>query len=104
MTLAADREKLIRGLQNRINESRNHGGIAVPVALSTLSGALVLLKEQEPVEPKIRTSKTSILFEEDCEISVAYCGCCGFAIDQPTEGGRGWKYCPECGREVKWDG
>jgi hypothetical protein len=38
-----DREKLIRGLQNRINESRNHGGIAVPVALSTLSGALVLL-------------------------------------------------------------
>lgn len=65
--------------------------------------ALDLLREQEPVEPEIRTAKTSILFEGDCEISVAYCGCCGFVIEQQTEGGEGWKYCPCCGRMVKWD-
>lgn len=40
-----DREKIIRGLENRIGESRNHGEIAVSVALSTLEGALRLIRE-----------------------------------------------------------
>ena len=86
-----DREKLIRGLQNRINESRNHGGIAVSVALSTLSGVLVLLKEQEPITPHV---------EHDSDDDTWYygCGACHMDID-PKD-----KYCRHCGRQVLWDG
>ena len=40
-------DKTILSLQNRINESRNKGGIAVPVSLSTLRDAFALLKEQK---------------------------------------------------------
>lgn len=44
-----DREKVIRGLENRIGESRNHGEIAVSVALSTLENALRLIVEDGAV-------------------------------------------------------
>ena len=44
-----DREKVIRGLENRIGESRNHGEIAVMVAMSTLEGALRLIREDGAV-------------------------------------------------------
>ena len=87
-----DREKLIRGLQNRINESRNHGGIAVHVALSTLSGALALLKEQKAVEPD-----ASLMIP-----GLYYCGNCGAELIE-TENGYKPNYCSYCGRKVKWN-
>ena len=53
MTLP-DREKVIRGLENRIGECHNHGEIAVKVALSTLEGALRLIKEDAAI-PRLYT-------------------------------------------------
>lgn len=90
--MVTDREKLLRGLQNRINESRNRGGIAVPVALSTLSEALMAVKEKEPVEPK--ADGTSI-YDVDGFI---VCGKCGGSLGMPEV----FKFCPWCGRPVKW--
>ena len=71
---------------------RNTETTDVPV--TALVGALELLKEQEPVEP-------------DKPEEVWLCGNCGEIV--------GWddwiistddvrhKYCPGCGRKVKWD-
>ena len=87
--MTIDRDKLTRGLQNRINESRNRGGIAVPVALSTPSEALMALKEQEPVEPERECSGGGTTWWN-------VCGACRTAIN-PND-----KYCHECGRTVKW--
>ncbi len=92
-----DREKLIRGLQNRINESRNHGGIAVTVALSTLSGALMLLKEQEPQETRFVRHYSRPGVYADLWL---YCEKCGGRVDDEFYRP---KFCPECGRKVKWD-
>lgn len=47
--------------------------------------ALALLKGQEPVEPTWRRG-------------LAFCSSCGRQFCH------GFKYCPDCGRPVKWDG
>lgn len=49
-----------------------------------LRDALALLKAQEAVEPTWRQG-------------IPFCGKCG------RQFGRGFKYCPDCGRAVKWD-
>lgn len=49
--------------------------------------ALELLKEQEPVEPQ---------YEMICGDKVAFCGNCDTYLGSV-------KYCPTCGRPVKWD-
>ena len=61
--------------------------------------------KQEPVKPRIESEKMSIMFEGDCEMSMAYCGNCNEPIEAPSDDGtRGWYYCPNCGKAVKWDG
>ena len=54
-----DRERVIRGLENRIGESRNHGGIAVSIALSTLEDSLRLIKEDAAI-PRLYTEADMI--------------------------------------------
>ena len=60
-------------------------GLEVP------ADALNLLKAKIPISPKRRTNNRGI-----CN---TYCGSCGasFPILEKTI-----KYCPNCGREVKW--
>lgn len=52
-----------------------------------MKDVIVLLKEQEPVKPVI----------------AKYCGICGTPVKQKTGDAPGWKYCPNCGRAVKWE-
>jgi len=52
-----------------------------------------LLKEQEPVKPK---RVLGVL--PDCY----HCGVCGMDMLDTGDGYRP-KYCPQCGRAVKWD-
>lgn len=58
----------------------------------------VVLKAPEPVEPT-----------EPDEDNTQYCGACGSAVGYEVLEPSGigyikYNYCPECGREVKWDG
>lgn len=59
---------------------------------SLLCDALKLLKTQEPIPcgKKMKAGDIMLDFYE--------CGYCKKAIRKP------WKYCPFCGKEVKWDG
>lgn len=52
--------------------------------------AMELLEEQEPVEPRIKTSGSGITWWN-------ICGACNTAIN-PND-----KFCHECGRAVKWN-
>ena len=81
----ADRENVIKALEEAVPflENRGYGGIAYAV-----HDALVLLKEQEPVQV-IQRKAMHMLFW--C------CGSCGAAI---TEGD---KFCRMCGKAVEWD-
>lgn len=56
----------------------------------TAKAALAMLKEQEPVRvgKKIKAGDVMLDFYE--------CGYCKNAIRKP------WKYCPFCGKAVKW--
>lgn len=49
--------------------------------------ALALLKEQDAVEPKKQIEETEWIV----------CGHCNGHIIHK------WKFCPSCGRQVKWD-
>lgn len=59
-----------------------------------LSDALALLREQEPVEPKRVLGVLPDWY---------HCGGCGFDMLDTGDGYRP-KYCPLCGRAVKWNG
>jgi len=50
-----------------------------------IDDALSLLREQEPVEPKIS------------ELRRKYCGACGWELVSVAD-----RYCRHCGREVNW--
>ena len=97
-----DLELTIRSLQNRVNESRNRGGLAVPVALTTLSKALTLLKKEKPARPYVPISSM---------IHDPYRLCCGKCTQTMVlVGGRKkpgdlkeiYKYCPRCGVKIDW--
>ncbi len=85
-----DREKVIRAIEIHLGSSvsnrcegcayKNDGGCMTQV----MADALTFLLEQEPVEPTWRQG-------------LVFCGKCG------RQFGRGFKYCPDCGRAVKWD-
>lgn len=95
----ADREKVINGLTHctawsGLHECQPKVGDDCPYEdeadcqLSLMRNALVLLKEQEPVEPRY----------EDCFANwSARCGYCNAYIVGC------YKYCPGCGRKVKWE-
>lgn len=79
-----DREDVIWHLKN-VQEFFNCTGFAIYADL--VSDAIALLKEQEPVEPK-----------RDSYLNWR-CGNCNSTFEKHG----GDKYCPNCGRAVKWD-
>lgn len=68
-----------------------NGGKCISAAASD---ALALLRAQEPVEPYI---------ERDGRTTFFLCGGCNKPLCIAKESYKS-KYCPECGRKVKWDG
>lgn len=98
-----DREKVINGLihctaWSGLHECQPKVGDDCPYEdeadcqLSLMRDALVLLKEQEPVEPKVEPGLVS-------PFKVYSCGHCQTVFHLWRQ-----KYCAMCGRAVKWDG
>ena len=102
-----DREKVIKGLECcviYINCSTNggcpykqSGGACLNVAIKD---ALTLLKAQEPVEPKKKSFLVSGPDDYTSTPDMTVCGACGAWL--LTVAPRA-KYCPQCGRAVKWE-
>lgn len=95
-----DREKVIKGLEETktlFETLKTMFQVGFPNivsdvyddALDAVSGALALLKAQEPVVPK-RELRGASGFRY-------FCGACGVSIE-PNH-----KYCCICGRAVKWE-
>ena len=78
-----EREKTIEGLKRYLNYPKPLCDVA--------QQAITLLKEQEPIPcgEKIKAGDIVLVFYE--------CGYCKNAIRKP------WRYCPFCGKKVKWD-
>lgn len=68
------------------------------VYVEAVSDAKRLLKEQEPVEPKTHEVVVGIFGATRSEYLCGDCGCGLIKNDK-------WrtKFCPECGRGVKWE-
>ena len=97
-----DREKVIKGLEccRRFGDCENQCPYFDELDCTQLIKAdtLELLKEQEPVQPRkvqryIDYSDTAVNF-----IDAYDCGNCGAELPDNA------KYCPTCGKAVKWDG
>jgi hypothetical protein len=102
------REEVIRGLK-KLHE--NYGWVAVHDCdcktcpyervngcyKQIIEDALTLLREQEPVAPKLQSGGNYV------------CGNCGmytvgFVHPLTGESVQTWKYCGKCGKKVRWDG
>ena len=86
----ADREKVIRELENLGAWHTHHYAPFHYEAAETIHDALALLREQEPVKPEREHSGGGVTWWN-------VCGACRTAIN-PND-----KYCHECGRKVKWN-
>ena len=88
-----DREKVIKGLEHCANEADCRGCVYQEQMKGRFDGcdcmreALTLLKEQEPVKPT---------YEDFFGNRIARCGKCNGYIVR-------YKYCPGCGKAVKWE-
>ena len=98
-----DREKVIKGLEETeimLKQAVDRGGeMAVMGAFKCynhVSDALSLLKEREPVKPVDQGDGSYIC--DNCGETVGWEELDVFGID-PVK----YKYCPGCGRKVKWD-
>ena len=98
-----DREKAIKGLECLANENAGCYTDCPYYAdnrcfSKTAADALALLREQEPVKPEPREiwvgSNGAFVLEW-------HCGACGCGVMKNDR----WqtKFCPECGKAVKWD-
>ena len=97
-----DREKLTDAMNDvKAVETflRKQGESWYADILSDAFDALALLREQEPVEPDIGQVADGVY---------AVCANCRYSLkllfdaNGPKVGGYLPKFCPECGREVKW--
>ena len=68
-------------------------------AIDTAVRAMRLLKEQEPIEPKIIDTSSSKLYHSDM-FKNYYCGNCGEFLHVIN---RRDMFCSQCGRKVKWE-
>ena len=80
-----DREMVIQHFQDAVEASGNNNKWRF-VRLDIIEKAISLLKEHETVAP-IKLEMSGIRF----------CGSCKYAIS------RNFKFCPNCGKAVKWD-
>lgn len=86
----ADLENVVRHLYDCLAASKPEN-MCVFVRKDIVGEALNLLKEREPIPcgAKIQTGDVVLDFYE--------CGYCKNAIRRP------WRYCPFCGKAVKWN-
>lgn len=104
--MMADRKKVIKGLEHCIvgvEEGPFCDGCpyseddSINCLNRLKSNALELLKEQEPVKPIDHKIPVGIYGAETSEY---LCGSCGCGLTYTDR----WhtKYCPECGKAVRW--
>lgn len=88
-----DREKVIEGLQKcaAIHQGFICESCEYPGDECAVDDAIALLKKQEPVKPVPDTSYGARPWW-------FVCGNCKLSVNEDQ------KYCPNCGRAVKWDG
>lgn len=94
-----DREKVIKALEKALAVSKAVDGEYIYIACGEAKRALELLKEQEPVKPKVSE------WLEDSDPGQEYgttwaCAECGCSIHERTVWNpyrAGFKYCPFCG-------
>ena len=89
------RSEVIEGLEFCVaNPNPNDNGWSTQVSMNIVLDAIDLLKAQEPVEPygqySVHTGTKYIV-----------CGACEKPLCMMKDSYRP-KYCPECGRMVKW--
>lgn len=90
----ADRKWVIAQLVADMDIAKLTGESLVHITRETAMNALALLREQEPVKPKRFLGALPDWY---------HCGVCGADMLDIGDGYRP-KYCPQCGRAVKWDG
>lgn len=101
MTLEAAKELDRRCVWNWLNDVWRNPTVAFNTysddqLIEFAHDALVLLKEQEPVEPNVI-------------IDTLVCGNCGTRLERQSMVGDNilvaerFEYCPRCGRKVKWN-
>ena len=90
-----DREKVVNGLYWVINDIEENGHYQIEYYAEKIRDALALLKEREPVEPDTDSEGTCSC--GNCDETVGYypVGC-----NTPQ---KFCKFCPECGKPVKWE-
>lgn len=95
-----DREKVIKGLEH-CGQPTECDGCPYDSEMGGCfrylkADALNLLKEQEPIEPKV-------------DVDEWRCGNCGHELEHQELLGENvlfheqYSYCPQCGKAVKWD-
>ena len=94
-----DREKVIKSLKIHVNWETDCIGCSYledggKCIMNLQNDALELLKEQEPVLFKVTRHDKSYPFWD------SVCTGCGYKTSTVKNY---WKYCPVCGRKVKWD-
>lgn len=96
-----DKEKVIKDLEEvrRFIECENLPAHTLKAKL-VIDDALALLKAQEPVAPVRKSFLVSGPGEYGTTPAMTVCGACGawLLTVEPRA-----KYCPNCGRTVKWE-
>lgn len=88
-------EKIISDFEHEVSKAYGEGWDYVDLSTEDAKEILELLKEQEAVKPILVK-----LYPHD----VYRCGNCGHcAVGTTVPKTYRPKYCPECGRKVKWD-
>lgn len=82
-----ERETVIKKLQEALDDAENNGNIYAQIRRPVVFNTIAMLKEQEPVKPT---------YEDFFGNRVARCGNCNGYIVR-------YKYCPGCGKKVKWN-
>ena len=91
-SLMTDRVYIVsRTLENKIAIAENNDQNTLIVTLDVLKEILALLKEREAVKPKSKSRKG------EYPHIVHRCGNCNEILYEY------YKYCPSCGRAVKWE-
>ena len=86
-----DREKVIAQLTADMDVAKLTGESLVHITRETVETALAMLRELEPVEPKVEPALVS-------QFKVYSCGRCDTVFLLRRQ-----KYCANCGKPVKWE-